>query len=288
MASSTATGASVCWSRLLATSVLATACALAADGAHGFDHSVWDRVVKKHVNAIGEVNYGGLQRDHADLDLYIKQLGETSPENKPALFPGKAYELAYYINAYNAFTTAGVVKAYPTKSVRDLGLLFGFFRRDDYVMGGRKISLSNLENDIIRNAKFAEPRIHFAIVCASLSCPKVAGEAYAGDKLEQQLAAAARQFVNERRNVYVQQGSSTVTLSEIFKWYEKDFLVKAPGGVLEFAKMYASPDLKAALDKLPAKSVRLKYFDYDWAINDPGSRANAKSEFEREISRQPK
>lgn len=281
MVSSMVTGASACWSRLLAISAIALAPSVLA-GEATFDHSIWDRVVKKHVNAIGEVNYGALKTDRADLDAYVKLLGEISPENKPALFPSKAHELAYYINAYNAFTTAGVVNGYPTKSVRDLGMLFGFFRRYDYVMGGRRISLSSLENDIIRSARFSEPRIHFAIVCASLSCPKVAAEAYTGEKLEQQLTAAAKQFVNERRNVYVQ--ANSVTLSEIFKWYEKDFLAKAPGGILEFAKLYASEELKSALDKLP-KGVKLRYFDYDWSINDPGSRAKAKSEFEREISR---
>lgn len=278
MVSLMATGASASWSRLLATSVLL---ALAAS-AEEFDHSIWNRVVKKHVNAVGEVDYAAIRKDRADLDAYVALLGQTSPENKPALFPARSHELAYYINAYNAFTTLGVARAYPTRSVRDLGMLFGFFRRQDYRMGGRKISLSSLENDIIRSARFNEPRIHFAIVCASLSCPKVASEAYTGEKLEHQLTAAARQFVNERRNVYVQ--GNSVTLSEIFKWYEKDFLSTAPGGVLAFARKHAAAELKAALDKLPEKPA-VRYFDYDWSINDPGSRAKAKSEFEREISR---
>ena len=87
--------------------------------------------------------------------------------------------------------------------------------------------------------------------------------------------------MNERRNVYV--NGASVTMSEIFKWYEGDFKWKAPS-LLAFAKIYAAPALRAVLEKLPT-TVRLKYFDYDWAINDPGSRAKAKSEFEREISR---
>lgn len=277
MVSSMATAASVRWSRLLASSLLAAVAAMAADA----PHAVWDRVVKKHVNAIGEVNYGALKTDRADLDAYVKWLVEVSPEKQPLEFPSKAAELAYYINAYNAFTTAGVVKSYPTKTVRDLGMLFAFFRRADYAMGGRKISLMELENKIIRSEKYKEPRIHFAIVCASLSCPKLAREAFTAANLETLLDAGARQFVNERRNVLVKDG--TVTMSEIFKWYEGDFKWKA-ASALEFAKMYATPELKAALDKLP-RNARVKHFDYDWGINDPGSRAKAKSEYEREISR---
>jgi len=274
MVSSMATAANARWSRLLAISLFAVAAAFG-------QHETWDRVVKKHVNAVGEVNYAALKTDRADLDAYVKWLGEVSPENQPAQFPSKADELAYYINAYNGFTTAGVVKGYPTKSVRDLGLVFAFFRHSDFRMGGRKISLTDLENKIIRSERYKEPRIHFAIVCASLSCPKLAAEAFTVANLERLLDAGARQFVNERRNVYVK--DSTVTMSEIFKWYEGDFKWTA-ASLIDFAKIYAKPELKSALDKLPA-SPRMKYFDYDWAINDPGSRAKAKSEFEREISR---
>ena len=274
MGNSMATAANVRWSRLLATSLLFVIAASA-------QHEVWDRVVKKHVNAFGEVNYGALKTDRADLDAYVKWLGEVSPEKQAAQFPTKADELAYYINAYNAFTTAGVVKGYPTKSVRDLGMVFGFFRRGDHRMGGRWISLTDLENKIIRSERYKEPRIHFAIVCASLSCPKLAAEAFTASNLERLLDAGARQFVNERRNIYVKDGA--VRMSEIFKWYENDFKWSAPS-VLEFANKYAKPDLKKALDGLPAKP-RVQYFDYDWAINDPGSRAKAKSEFERELGR---
>lgn len=276
MENSTVTTASGRWFRLLAMSCAAVAAAFAEER-----HEVWDRVVKKHVSAIGEVNYGALQSGRADLDAYVKWLGEVSPENQPARFPSKADELAYYINAYNAFTTAGVVNAYPTKSVRDLGMVFGFFRRADYVMGGRKISLTELENKIIRSERYKEPRIHFAIVCASLSCPKLAAEAFTASNLERLLDAGARQFVNERRNVFVKDGA--VTFSEIFKWYEADFRWKS-ASVLDFVKAHAKPELKSALERLPARP-RVKYFDYDWGINDPGSRAKAKSEFEREISR---
>ena len=110
-------------------------------GTGSFDHSAWDRVLKAHVSAIGEVDYAAIKANRKDLDEYIRLLGEFSPVNRPELFPSRAHELAYWMNAYNAFVTRGVVDSYPTRSVRDLGALYGFFRRKDYTAGGVKISL---------------------------------------------------------------------------------------------------------------------------------------------------
>lgn len=94
-----------------------------------FDHSAWDRVLKAYVNQIGEVDYAAIKAHRKDLDDYVGRLGEASPANRVDLFPARADELAYWINAYNAFVTRGVVDRYPTRSVRDLGLLYSFFLR---------------------------------------------------------------------------------------------------------------------------------------------------------------
>jgi len=110
-----------------------------------FDHSAWDRVLKAHVNPAGEVDYAAIKADRKELDRYIGQFGTTSPENHPELFPTRADQFAYWINAYNAFVTRGLSDHYPTHSVRDLGPLLGFFRRVEYTAGGRKMSLSSLE-----------------------------------------------------------------------------------------------------------------------------------------------
>ena len=113
--------------------------ALAAPAAAGgFDHSTWERVLKARVNAIGEVDYAALKANR-NLDEYIRLLGESSPANRPELFPSRAHQLAYWLNAYNAFVMKGVVDNYPTRSVRDLGALYGFFRRKDYTAGGVRI-----------------------------------------------------------------------------------------------------------------------------------------------------
>ncbi len=251
-----------------------------------FGHSTWDRVLKSYVNNIGEVDYAALKANRKDLDAYVQMLGESSPANRSDLFPTKAHELAYWMNAYNAFVMRGVVENYPTRSVRDLGVLYGFFRRNDYTAGGVELSLRHLENEILRK-KYHEPRIHFAIVCASISCPRLSRDAFTAENFEEQLTRLARQYVNEHRNVMIGPGANEVTLSAIFDWYKKDFedadsFRSRKQTVLDFVRRYASGEKRRRLDGL--KNPRIIYYDYDWSINDLGSRARAKSPRERELS----
>jgi hypothetical protein len=236
-------------------------------------------VLKSYVNQIGEVDYAAIKTHRKDLDDYVRRLGEASPTNRVDLFPTHPDELAYWINAYNAFVTRGVVDRYPTRSVRDLGLLYSFFLRKDYTAGGAKMSLRSLENDIIRK-RYGEPRIHFAIVCASLSCPMLSRDAFAAGNLEELLTRQARRFINQRRNVNVNAPANQVTLSSIFKWYRADFEGKQ--SLLEFVRRYADVSLRSALDRL--KQPKISYYDYDWSINDPGSRARSKNPYERELA----
>ncbi|PYT28223.1 MAG: hypothetical protein DMG57_15540 [Acidobacteria bacterium] len=248
-----------------------------------FDHSAWDRVLKAHVNPSGEVDYRAIKADRKDLDRYSGQLGGASPENHPELFPARADQFAYWINAYNAFVTRGVADRYPTHSVRDLGPLLGFFRREEYIAGGRKMSLSSLENVILRK-KFADPRVHFSIVCASLGCPMLAREAFTGVNLEQLLDRQARRFINQRRNVKVDAATNTVRLSKIFDWYTVDFVgSKGKQALVDYIRRYASPETRRALDAL--KQPRIRFYDYDWSINDPGSRSRSSNPLEREAGR---
>lgn len=248
--------------------------------AETFDHSIWNRVLKQAVNEIGEVDYGRLKANPAELNEYLQRLAAASPDSKPALFPTKADELAYWINAYNALCTYGVAKAYPTKGVRELGFLFSFFRRADYTLGGKRISLHVLEQEIIR-PRYREPRIHFALVCASLSCPKLSREAYTAANLEAQLDFQTRQYFRETRNLAIDPKSNRVILAKVLDWYGADF----GGSVLEFAKRYTSDEKRKQVESL--RSPRIVFREYDWAINDPGSRARAKTSEERELSRPP-
>jgi hypothetical protein len=251
-----------------------------------FDHSAWDRVLKAYVSQIGEVDYAALKAHRQDLGAYVAALGASSPANQPDLFPSRADELAYWINAYNAFVMKGVVDKYPTRSVRDLGALYGFFRRKDYVAGGEKISLQTIENDILRK-KYADPRIHFAIVCASISCPKLSREAFTAANLDAQLDHLAREYFTEERNLSIDTKTGTVTLSAILDWYKQDFAAQVnqppgPAALLAYVRRYVAGPRKSALESLTQPKV--KFREYDWSINDPGSRAKARSPVERELA----
>ncbi len=270
--------------KLLLLVALAAGHAVAA----GFDHAPWDRVLQARVNALGEVDYKGLKANRQDLDEYVRRLAEASPVSQPQRFRKREEQLAYWINAYNAFVMRGVIDRYPTDSVRSLGFAYGFFRRKDYTAGGAKISLLDLEDDILRK-QYKDPRIHFAIVCASISCPFLWREAFVGDKLEEQLEQAARAFVNQKRNLTINAAANEITLGAVYglRDYEQDFQVVAgPGGtrgtLLDYVRRYASEDHRKRLDGL--KRPRIKFYEYDWSINEVGSRAKAKAPLERELA----
>ncbi len=245
----------------------------------GFDHSPWDALLKRHVNAIGEVDYAALKANRAPLDAYVASLSADSPDSRTVLFPDRAAELAYWLNAYNALTIRGVVDAYPTRSVLNLGARFGFFSRKDYTLGGLKLSLQDLENDIIRK-RYGDARIHFAIVCASVSCPRLEREAFVGARLEEQLDRVTRGAMLENRTVAIDVKTKTVFLTALFKWYRADF----GGPALDYVRRYSTPARAASLD-LIGKKPRVRFFDYDWSINEPGSRAKAKHRYERDLAK---
>ena len=168
-----------------------------------FDHSLWDRLLKTYVNQSGEVDYAALKADRTDLDEYVRRLGESSPANRSEQFPNRAAQLTYWLNAYNAFVVRGVIDNYPTRSVLHL---YGFFRRKDYIAGGTRLSLKYIEDKIIRR-QYGDPRIHFGLVCASVSCPLLPREAFTHERLDEQLERLARQFINNQRNVTIRPGS---------------------------------------------------------------------------------
>jgi hypothetical protein len=245
--------------------------------AQSFDYSPWDRILKQYVTDEGRVDYAALKANRAELDGYVAQIAARSPESHPQDFSTPESQLAYWINAYNTLTIKGVVDNWPTKSVRDLGFLFAFFRRDDYTVGGKKVSLNYIEHDVIRK-KFAEPRIHFALVCASLGCPKLRREAYTIERLEEQLEDGARYFLNEPRNLQIDAVRNRVTISKIFDWYGGDFEkhMKAKGGassgnlILDYVRLYASDPNRRALDGLKKPSVG--HADYSWEVNATSNR----------------
>ena len=250
--------------------------ALAAGTGRGeeFDHSNWGRVLEKFVTETGRVDYAALKADSADLDRYVTQLAARSPASHPREFPTRNSQLAYWINAYNALVMKGVIEKWPVKSVVKIGLLPpSFFWRKKFVVGGKKYTLNNIEKDILLKG-LAEPRIHFALVCASNSCPPPRREAFTAENTERLLEEGARAFVNDSRHVRIEVGRNRITLSKIFDWYKGDFekYARAQGSaggenaLLDFLRIYADEPTRQALDTLD--DPKIDHFDYDWGIND--------------------
>jgi hypothetical protein len=242
----------------------------ARGGPIGFDHSLLDSVLARYVDAQGLVDYGALKRDPRDLDRYCGMLAEVSPENAPARFPTGADSLAYWINAYNAFVLKGVVDAYPVDSVTKIRLFHGFFKRTKFVAGGRKLTLDDIEHGIIRK-RFQEPRIHAAVNCGAVSCPRLQGEAFRAADLEAQLDRAVRAFLRSPQHVVIDVPGRVVRLSRIFDWYGDDFTswyadrFGAPDpSVLDYIAQYRPPAEQAFL----ASDPKIRFLDYDWSLND--------------------
>ena len=184
------------------------------------------------------------------------------------------------VNAYNAFTMKSVIEHWPTKSVRDIGFLpYSFFWRQKFVAGGKQYTLNNIENDFLRK-QLQEPRIHFVIVCASNSCPRLQREAFTEENTERLLEAAARFFINEPRNLQIDRESNRVTVARIFTFFEEDFenyarkAGKSTVGhpLLDYIWIYANEDHRTALRSLHNPTVR--DFEYDWGINDVNAPAS--------------
>jgi hypothetical protein len=242
--------------------------------AQEFDHSSWDRVLKKFVTETSRVDYAALKEDSADLDRYVAQLAERSPVSHPPEFPRRNSQLAYWINAYNALVMKGVIDNWPIKSVRDIGNLpYSFFWRKKFVVGGKKYTLNAIEGDFLRK-KLVEPRIHFVLVCASNSCPRLQREAFTPENTERLLEEATRFFINEPRNLKIDAERNRVTVARIFSFYREDFekYVRAKNisytghTVLDYIRLYANEANRRALDVL--EKPRVSDFDYDWGIND--------------------
>jgi len=240
---------------LLLPAVLMLFAAVAAAGAAAVDNSVYADLLKKYVHN-GVVDYRGLKGDEALLDRYLKVL-----EQVPVAELSRKAQFAFYINAYNAWTLKLILSGYPgVKSIKDLGSFFQSPWKKKLVrIQGKVLTLDALEHGILR-PRFKDPRVHFAIVCASKSCPPLISVPYRADTLDVQLDAAAGNFINNPQTTYLE--GDTLYVSKIFKWFADDFGGDVPG----FVARYARPDLKK---QLAARGKRLKiaYLDYDWSLN---------------------
>jgi hypothetical protein len=206
------------------------------------------------------VDYAGLGRS-ADWKRLVANLERTDPG---ALATRNA-KLAYWIDAYNILVIDRVVAAYPVDSIKDLGGLFRpVWKQEAGRIAGRPFTLHEIEHEILR--PMGDPRIHAAIVCASLSCPSLRREPFTAARLDAQLDDSVRSFLADRRKgLAVDRDADRVELSRIFDWFAEDFA--AAGGVVPFVARYAPDGERAWLERHGA-GASLRYFDYDWRLND--------------------
>jgi len=215
------------------------------------DTRAFDALLRANVRA-GVVNYPAFQ-DSPGFRAYVAELG------KPARLSGKADELAHYINAYNALAIAGILEGLSPSTLVGRARYFKF---KEWPLSGRDITLYDLEHKVIR--PLGEPRIHFAIVCASRSCPLLRSEAYAAASLEAQLDGQARQFVNDPFRNRFDKATRTAYLSEIFKWFDEDFRASAGSTQKYVARYVADPEVAQGL---AADGYRVEWIGYDWSLN---------------------
>ena len=215
---------------------------------YNIDHSLWDHLLKQYVADHGDVNYKGFKQDVDLLNTYINQLSTTIPSEHWS----KQEQLAYYINVYNANTVKLIIDHYPIKSIKDIK---NPWSKKRIYIGDKNYSLSEIENDILR--KLDEPRIHFAINCASKSCPKLLNVAYTAENVDSLLELTAKEFINNPDKNRISENS--VQLSKIFDWYKKDFTDN--GSLIDYINHYS-------LVKINSKA-KIDYLEYDWNLNEP-------------------
>lgn len=209
-------------------------------------HKRWNVILQKHVSKNGNVDYLGIKGE-TEFDVYIDYLSEKQPDGTWS----KQQKLAYWINAYNALTVDLILQNYPLKSIKDIK---DPWEQRLWKFGNKWINLNYIEHQILR--KMNEPRIHFAIVCASVSCPKLQNEAFIASKLEQQLTNSTKEFLSDSSKNELSQNS--IKLSKIFKWFKKDF--EESGSLIDFLNTYSEIDI--------AQSARKSYKDYIWDLNN--------------------
>ena len=236
--------------------------------ADSFDYASLNRVLGRVVNTQGRVDYEAAKTDTA-LQAFVDQLAQISPDTHPALFPNRADSLAFWINAYNACVLTEIAKAYPVSSVTEIAPLFGFFKKYRFIVGGRLFTLDYIENEIIRK-QFADPRIHAAINCAAVSCPRLLNEAFTPDKLDDQLNSVIRDMIRNPMHVQINRETKVVSLSAIFDWFASDFTsyvqARETGEtVLDYISLFLSKDDILYLQDHP--DLQIAFLDYDWSLN---------------------
>lgn len=230
-------------------------------------HSSWNKVLKSYVTVDGattRVNYAALKKHAEDLNTYLTSV-ERMPVDEFSRLTEKQ-KLAFLINAYNALTVKLILDHYPVKSIRDIGGLFSnAWKIKFFTLFGEKHRLDDIEHEMIRK-KFNEPRIHFALVCASKGCPALRNDAFVAAQLDEQLDKAANAFLRDSKRNQFDASAGALNLSSIFKWYGEDFEKKF-GSVKAFVAPRIAKN-SAEESAIRSEKTKINYLDYDWSLNE--------------------
>ena len=211
------------------------------------NHTTWNQLLKKHVSDQGKVDYLGFKKDLTELNAYLDWLSNC----KPSETWSKDQLMAFWINAYNALTIKLIVDRYPISSIKDI---YSPWNIKVITIANKTLSLNNIENDILR--KMGDPRIHFGIVCASISCPKLQNEAFNTQNTNRLLNKASKEFLADSTKNELT--TDAAELSKIFKWFAKDF--KQEGSLIDFLNKFA--DIRIA------SNATISFKDYNWGLNE--------------------
>lgn len=224
-----------------------------------FDHTLFDRILQAYVRQ-GMVDYAALKTQQgAALEEYLDALAGAAPDG----FANADDELAFWLNAYNAFVIAGVLERYP--EIEKVTEVPDFFEEERWEAAGQILSLDGIENDIIR-PRFGDPRIHFVLVCAAQSCPPLQDQAMRAETVQSQLEAATRDAVNGPKYVRVDPDKKVLHLTRIMSWYRKDF-VQTHGSLEAFVLACLE---EPARQELAGQTYETAFMGYDWNLNDAG------------------
>lgn len=216
------------------------------------DHSIFDRLLHEYVSGSGKVNYKGLKIKMDTLDSYLLEL----KANAPASDWTKNEKKAYYINAYNAYTIKFVLTKYPVASVKDISFSGKDIWSTKLVKLGENVyTLGQVENDILR--KMGDPRIHFAINCASYSCPKILNHAYTADNVNSQMEKLTKAYINDPKHNIITE--KKIKISQLFEWYASDFVTEEHT-LIQYLNKYSTIQIAA--------DAKVEYLPYNWSLNE--------------------
>ncbi len=241
------------------------------DSVQRIDHSTWaaflDRYLSQGSDGINRIDYRAAMNARAGLHGYMREL-----EAVPVSSLNRTEQFAYWVNLYNALTVATVLDHYPVETIRDIDISSGLFSNGPWEatlveVEAMPLTLDDIEHRILRPI-WRDARVHYAVNCAALGCPNLYAEAFDADRLESQLDAAARSFVNHPRGARIEEGALYV--SSIYDWFESDF-GGSDAGVITHLKRYADPTLATQLESID----EIEDHDYDWALNDASTASSS-------------